>query len=252
MKCAYSSNIGAKRNVNQDSYLAANIEKDGEVYYIFAVADGLGGHRSGEVASKLAIDKIKEKVMEIDDYTDYAQANAFVNQINREIIREGVLDPEQLGMATTLTMAIVHGNHMVIYHVGDSRAYRITGSGIERLTKDHSLVQALIDRGRITPDEAKTHPQKNIITRALGTDESIKTDLFEYKLYPGDEILLCSDGLYNMVPEDEIQKLVMENTMAEATRKLVNLANHNGGTDNITVIVFAPNFEDDEVKEAQA
>lgn len=250
MKCAYSSNIGAKRNVNQDSYLAANIEKDGEVYYIFAVADGLGGHRSGEVASKLAIDKIKEKVMEIDDYTDYAQANAFVNQINREIIREGVLDPEQLGMATTLTMAIVHGNHMVIYHVGDSRAYRITGSGIERLTKDHSLVQALIDRGRITPDEAKTHPQKNIITRALGTDESIKTDLFEYKLYPGDEILLCSDGLYNMVPEDEIQKLVMENTMAEATRKLVNLANHNGGTDNITVIVFAPNFEDDEVKEA--
>ena len=243
MKCAYSTNIGAKRKINQDSYLAANIEKDGQTYYIFAVADGLGGHRSGEIASQLAIDRIKERIAEIEDYSDYEQVNHFVNAINQEIIREGVVDPEQLGMATTLTMAVVRGLDMYLYHIGDSRAYRINATAIEQLTKDHSLVQALIDRGRLTTKEAKEPPQKNIITRALGTDEIIRTDLFEYRLYPGDAILLCSDGLYNMVPNEEIQRIVMENGMEEATRKLVNLANYNGGDDNITVIIFRPEME---------
>ncbi|MGI6557256.1 Stp1/IreP family PP2C-type Ser/Thr phosphatase [uncultured Pseudoramibacter sp.] len=243
MKCAYSTNIGAKRKSNQDAYLAANVEKDGILYYVFAVADGLGGHRSGEVASQIAIDNIKEHIGEIQDFTDYQEVNAFFNDINKEIIHEGVMQPEELGMATTLTMAIVHADKMVIYHVGDSRAYRINAGGIEHLTKDHSLVQALIDRGRITPTEAKDHPQKNIITRALGTDEVLKADLFEYRLYPGDQVLLCSDGLYNMVSDEEIHRIVMENDIEEATRKLVNLANYNGGTDNITLIIFKPEFQ---------
>ena len=262
MKCAYSTNIGAKRKSNQDAYLAANVEKDGILYYVFAVADGLGGHRSGEVASQIAIDNIKEHIGEIQDFTDYQEVNAFFNDINKEIIHEGVMQPEELGMATTLTMAIVHADKMVRFidvttaagwdicynpaHPmtrGDSRAYRINAGGIEHLTKDHSLVQALIDRGRITPTEAKDHPQKNIITRALGTDEVLKADLFEYRLYPGDQVLLCSDGLYNMVSDEEIHRIVMENDIEEATRKLVNLANYNGGTDNITLIIFKPEFQ---------
>lgn len=240
MKCAYSTNIGAKRKVNQDAYLAANVEKDGLLYYVFAVADGLGGHQSGEVASKMTIDYIKKNISQIDDFADYAQVSAFVNGINQEIIWEGCHHQKDLGMATTLTMAVVHDDDMVIYHVGDSRAYRINTEEIEQLTKDHSLVQALIDKGRITSTEAKTHPQKNVITRALGTDESVKTDLYEYKIYPGDTILLCSDGLYNMVGNNEIQRIVMENNIEEAAKELVNLANYNGGSDNITVIIMQP------------
>jgi len=226
--------------VNQDAYLAANIEKDGLVYYIFAVADGLGGHQSGEVASRMAIEYIKENLSLIDDFSDYGQINTFVNNINMQIIQKGCEQPEYLGMATTLTMAIVRGCSMVIYHVGDSRAYRVNEEEIEQLTKDHSLVQALIDRGRISSQEAKTHPQKNVITRALGTDEFVKTDLFEYRIYDGDRILLCSDGLYNMVGDRDIQRIILENSIETATKELVNLANYNGGADNITVIIFSP------------
>ena len=147
------------------------------------------------------------------------------------------------GMGTTLTALWESESGVFLAHIGDSRAYRINAGGIEHLTKDHSLVQALIDRGRITPTEAKDHPQKNIITRALGTDEVLKADLFEYRLYPGDQVLLCSDGLYNMVSDEEIHRIVMENDIEEATRKLVNLANYNGGTDNITLIIFKPEFQ---------
>lgn len=243
LKVAYSSDTGVKRKNNQDSYLAADITKDGQIFYLFAVADGLGGHQSGEVASRMAIDYIKNNFYKIEDFDNYKEVNDFVNEINRSIIYESSQNPEMLGMATTLTMAVICNDNMVIYHVGDSRCYRINSEEIEQLTKDHSLVQALVDQGRITVEEAKTHPQKNVITRALGTDETVKTDLYEYRLYRGDTILLCSDGLYNMVPVSQIHKIVMENDLEEAAKKLVNLANYNGGIDNITVIICSPGEE---------
>ncbi|MGL4284155.1 Stp1/IreP family PP2C-type Ser/Thr phosphatase [Eubacterium aggregans] len=240
MKCAYSSNIGVKRKVNQDAYLAANFEKDGEICYIFVVADGLGGHQSGEVASEMAVDYIKTNIAGIGDYTDYGQVNTFVNGINQQILEAGFRNEELRGMATTLTLCIVDGENLVIAHVGDSRAYRINREGIEQLTKDHSLVQALVDEGRLSSSQAKTHPQKNVITRALGTDEVVRTDLFEYTIVPGDKFLVCSDGLYNLVSETLIRRIVLEEDMEEATKELVNTANRNGGNDNITVIIFDP------------
>lgn len=240
MKCAYSSNIGVKRKVNQDAYLAANFEKDGKSCYIFAVADGLGGHRSGEIASKMAVDYIKSNISEIGDYTDYGQVNAFVNQINAQILGASLGDPELRGMATTLTMAIVDGDDLILAHVGDSRAYRITSTEVEQLTKDHSLVQALVDEGRLSKLQAKNHPQKNVITRALGTDTVVRTDLYEYKIRKGDFFLICSDGLYNLVNEGLMQKIVLNCAMEDAAEELINTANRNGGNDNITVIIFNP------------
>ncbi len=243
MKCAYASDVGVKRKNNQDAYLAANITKEGKTYYLFAVADGLGGHQSGEVASQMAIDHIKKHFYYMDDFYDYEAVDAFVNEINLAIIEKGCENPEYMGMATTLTMAVVCDNHMGIYHVGDSRAYRISEGEIEQLTKDHSLVQALVDQGRITPEEAKVHPQKNVITRALGTDERVRTAFYEYTVYRSDQILLCSDGLYNMVPEAEICRVVSDYGEEEAVSILVREANQNGGVDNITVILFTPENE---------
>ncbi len=234
MKCAYSSNIGVKRKVNQDAYLAANFEKDGKICYIFVVADGLGGHQSGEVASKMAIEYIKTNIAGIRNYSDYGLVNDFVNGINSSILEAGTLDPSLLGMATTLTLCIVDDDDLVIAHVGDSRAYRINAR------KDDTFVQTLVDEGRISSSQAKYHPQKNVITRALGTDQTVRTDLYEYTINAGDRFLICSDGLYNMVSEEMMQKIVLRHDMEDAAKELVNLANRNGGNDNITVIIFDP------------
>ena len=243
MKCAYSSNIGAKRKVNQDACLAATIENSGRKYYVFAVADGLGGHRSGEIASQMAVDYIKEKLSDVENYFDYDEMYHFVNAINHEIIDVSRNCEECLGMATTLTMCILDGSRLGVIHVGDSRAYRINKDGMEQLTKDHSLVQVLVDEGKITSVESSVHPQKNVITRALGTDDIVQPDLYDYQVTSEDVILICSDGLYNMVDEGAIREIVLTHSLEDATKELINLANHNGGNDNITVVLFNPKEE---------
>ena len=146
-------------------------------------------------------------------------------------------------MATTLTMCILDGSRLGVIHVGDSRAYRINKVGMEQLTKDHSLVQVLVDEGKITSVEASVHPQKNVITRALGTDDIVQPDLYDYQVTSEDVILICSDGLYNMVDEGAIREIVLTHSLEDATKELINLANHNGGNDNITVVLFNPKEE---------
>ena len=238
MRCAYSTNIGIKRKTNQDAYLVANLEKNGKICYIFAVADGLGGHNSGEVASEMTVEYLKKHIGEINDYQDHSTMKRLVNDINWLLIESGHKNPFYNGMATTLVLAIVIGDELNLLNVGDSRAYKLNNNGMIQLTKDHSLVQALVDEGKLTSEQAKNHPQKNVITRALGTDDVIEVDLFYYSLVMGDRILLCSDGLYNMVPEEEIWHQVMNHTVEDATENLINIANANGGTDNITLIIF--------------
>lgn len=238
MNCAYSTNIGAKRKINQDACLAAVINNCGTDYYVFAAADGLGGHRSGEIASHMAIDYIINHLSKVDNYFDSAEMNRFVNEINAEIVRTSIHNPDLSGMATTLTLCIVGKGRLSITQIGDSRAYRIDKSGITRLTKDHSLVQRLIDEGRLTEEGARKHPQKNVITRALGTDSSIESDLYVYPVNAEDTFLVCTDGLYNMVKESEIRRIIQKNPPQEAVRQLIDRANENGGNDNITVLVF--------------
>ncbi|HEY5537753.1 MAG TPA: Stp1/IreP family PP2C-type Ser/Thr phosphatase [Acetobacterium sp.] len=240
MKCAYGSNVGLLRKVNQDAYLAATIKNIDRISYVFAVADGLGGHLSGEIASKTAVDFIKNNLSKICNYFDSEEMMSFVNDINQELKKIGDDEPARLGMATTLTMCILDGNDLCICHVGDSRAYIITKDEITRLTKDHSLVQILIDEGKITQEEAEIHPQKNVITRALGTDNSVKVDFYRYEINPDAIYLICSDGLFNMLSDHEIQTIVNENSLEDSAKMLIDSANENGGNDNITVVLFNP------------
>ncbi|MGV8904985.1 MAG: Stp1/IreP family PP2C-type Ser/Thr phosphatase [Acetobacterium sp.] len=240
MKCAYGSNVGLLRKVNQDAFLAATIKNVDRISYVFAVADGLGGHLSGEIASRTAVDFIKNNLSKIHNYFDPEEMMSFVNDINQELKKIGDDEPARLGMATTLTMCILDGNDLCICHVGDSRAYIITKDEITRLTKDHSLVQILIDEGKITPEEAEIHPQKNVITRALGTDVSVKVDFYRYEINPEAAYLICSDGLFNLVSDSEMQTIVNENSLEDSAKMLIDLANKNGGNDNITVVLFKP------------
>lgn len=245
MNCAYSTNIGAKRKINQDACLAAMISHKGKDYYVFAAADGLGGHRSGEVASQIAIDYITDHLCEVNDYSNISDMDHFINKVNSEIVKSSIHNPDLSGMATTLTLCILDKENLSISQIGDSRAYRINDKGITRLTKDHSLVQMLLDEGRLNNIDISNHPQKNVITRALGTDSKVKIDLYNYKIQPSDTYLVCTDGLYNMVSEDEIHEIIQNNEPPEAVRQLINLANDNGGNDNITVLVFKFDEEED-------
>ncbi|WKY46363.1 Stp1/IreP family PP2C-type Ser/Thr phosphatase [Eubacteriaceae bacterium ES3] len=240
MKCAYGSNVGTQRKVNQDAYLAATIKNIDRVSYVFAVADGLGGHRSGEVASQTAVDFIKNNLSRIRNYFDSEEMMTFVNDINQELKKVSDDEPARLGMATTLTMCIVDGNEMCICHVGDSRTYLISDQEIIRLTKDHSLVQILVDEGKITQEEADIHPQKNVITRALGTDTSVNVDIYRYPVKAGVKYLVCSDGLFNMVSDEAIKDIVNQNSLEDGAKLLIDTANINGGKDNITVVLFKP------------
>jgi len=244
MKCAYSTNVGVKRQKNQDAYLAAKINNKGEHYYMFAVADGLGGHLSGEIASNMAIEYIKKNIAAINDYNDYNEINAMINDINQCLLKIGKEKETCKGMATTLTLCIVNQKKIIVVHVGDSRAYRINALGLEQLTKDHSLVQVLLDEGKLTSAEALNHPQKNIITRAIGSDEVVQASLYNYDIQHDDIFLICSDGLYNMVDDAEIYHIIQENPLEEATKILINRANENGGNDNITVVLFKPEEEE--------
>lgn len=243
MNCAYSTNIGAKRKINQDACLAAMINHDGTDYYVFAAADGLGGHRSGEVASQMAIEHIANHLCEVDDYYDRFDMDRFINDVNSEIVKRSIHNPDLSGMATTLTLCILDEKRLSVTHIGDSRAYRINRSGITRLTKDHSLVQMLIDEGRLNEGEATDHPNKNVITRALGTDSRVKVDVYEYDIKLEDIFLVCTDGLYNMVDETDMYEIISKNPPQEAVRQLINLANDNGGNDNITALIFIPGEE---------
>ncbi len=238
MNCAYSTNIGAKRKINQDACLAASINHNGREYFVFAAADGLGGHRSGEVASQVAINYIIDHLYEVDDYFNYSDMDHFLNKVNSEIVRNSLHNPDLSGMATTLTLCILDTQKLSISQIGDSRAYKINKEGITRLTKDHSLVQMLLDEGRLSADESVNHPQRNVITRALGTDSRVKIDLYDYDLDPDDTYLVCTDGLYSMVNETKICEIVQNNPPVEAVKELINLANENGGNDNITVLIF--------------
>jgi protein phosphatase len=240
MKCAYGSNIGSLRKVNQDAYLAATIKNVDRISYVFAVADGLGGHRSGEIASKTAVDFIKSNLSRVRNYFDSEEMMSFVSDINQELKKIGDDKPALLGMATTLTMCIADGRDLCICHVGDSRSYMITDDAITRLTKDHSLVQILVDEGKITQEEAEIHPQKNVITRALGTDTTVKVDFYRYEIDSDAIYLICSDGLFNMVSDSEMKEIILNDSLEESAKKLIDLANKNGGKDNITLVLFKP------------
>jgi len=223
------SDPGRKRRRNEDAYV---IEPP-----LFAVADGMGGAQAGEVASRLAAAALKESGA---GRGGVQQLITVIQEANRRVYARSNADPNASGMGTTITVALVENGQVSFGHVGDSRAYLIRDGAMEQLTEDHSLVGELMRSGKLSAEEAETHPQRSVITRALGTDPDVDVDTFTIAAQTGDVFLLCSDGLTTMVSNETILDLVERNrgSMDKALRALVTAANKGGGEDNITVVAF--------------
>jgi protein phosphatase len=205
---------------------------------LFAVADGMGGAQAGEVASRLAAAAFRE-YQEADALAPEERVQAIIKEANRRIYDRARTDSKVSGMGTTVTAALLTDGRVVIGHVGDSRAYRIRDGRLEQLTDDHSLVADLMRSGRLTPEEAEGHPQRSVITRALGTDPDVDVDTLVVEAEAGDLFLLCSDGLSTMVSDAEVLETVERaKTLDQAARDLVRAANTGGGEDNVTVVLF--------------
>ncbi len=226
-----ATDVGRVRSNNQDSFLV----REGD---LFAVADGMGGHQGGEVASALALQILGQA----HDEPSTSTLVRAVRSANQAVFDKAGADPDLKGMGTTLTaLADVdtrEGRRLGIVNVGDSRLYRLRNDRIEQLTEDHSLVASLVRQGRITAEEAENHPQRNILTRALGIDEAVAVDSWEVEPVAGDRFLICSDGLFNEVDENRIVATLRRfEDPGDAARELVRLANDGGGRDNITAVV---------------
>ena len=224
------SHPGRRRRHNEDAYVVQPP--------LFAVADGMGGAKAGEVASGLAAAAVQDSAH--DGESGEARVAALIEEANRRVFRRASEDREASGMGTTMTVALVEDDHVAFGHVGDSRAYLIRDGRLEQLTDDHSLVAELVRSGKLTPEEAETHPQRSVITRALGTEADVDVDTFSVAAEPGDLFLICSDGLTSMVDDQTILDAVEEHrsNLQEAAKALVSAANRGGGEDNITVVFF--------------
>ena len=205
---------------------------------LFAVADGMGGAQAGEVASQLAAESVREQGQ--GGLAAPEQVVELIRAANRRVYSYSSENASARGMGTTMTVAMVAGDGVVIGHVGDSRAYLLRDDKLTQLTQDHSLVAELIRSGRLSPEEAETHPQRSVITRALGTDSEVEIDLFSLAAKDHDLFLLCSDGLTSMVADEEMERLLVDSRddLDAATRELIEAANQAGGEDNISVVLF--------------
>lgn len=232
LRAAGYTDVGLVRSSNEDAYLIAEP--------LFAVADGMGGHQAGEVAAGTTIETLREFAGAIAKDDDPGSALVeTARAANRAVYEKASADPSLLRMGTTLTAAIARDGRLCIAHVGDSRAYLFRDGNLQQLTEDHTLVAEYVRHGRMTEEEAKVHPNRSIITRALGVEPDIPVDTVTLGIRPGDRILLCSDGLYSMVPDESIASILasVEDTDA-AAKQLVKAANSAGGEDNTTVVVI--------------
>ena len=233
------SDVGRVRSGNEDALLIGE--------NVFAVADGMGGHRGGEVASAAALEPLVEldgRRFDVPEEALAALTDAVV-RANTEVARRSHDDPDLHGMGTTLTAVLVDGRDAHLVHVGDSRAYLARGDRFVQLTDDHTLVQALLDQGRITADQVATHPHRSVITRAVGVASDVDVDGLRLTLRDGDRLVLCSDGLTGVVDDTTIARTVREQDPADAVEALVDAANAAGGPDNVTVVVISVDGGDD-------
>lgn len=233
------TDIGQKRKVNQD-YIFTSEKPVGNLPNLFIVADGMGGHKAGDYASRCAVETmcdVIEKSIEKDPKAILRKAIEAANQI---IYRESKEDENLEGMGTTIVAATCLGNYLQVANVGDSRLY-IVGDTIKQITQDHSWVEEMVRAGAMDKEEARNHAKKNIITRAIGAGDGVEIDFFVVELEAEDEILMCSDGLTNMLEDEEIRMLLKgQRDIVEKVETLVTEANERGGTDNISVILIEP------------
>ena len=239
MKIASKSDIGKVRSSNQDSYAAGEIFDAGWA----VVCDGMGGANGGNIASGIAVKTISDCVL--NAYHSGMKSNSIIAMLesaitaaNLNVYDEAQGKEELAGMGTTVVSAIFSGNSVVIAHAGDSRAYLINNGIISQVTRDHSVVQNMVEKGEITPDEAKNDPRKHVITRALGVSEDISIEFNEIDFPKGSYLLLCTDGLSNFVTGEHICNIVLDTKFDKSPQALVDAANNGGGSDNITVVII--------------
>ena len=225
------SDVGRVRDGNEDSYLVQEP--------VFAVADGMGGHLAGDVASRIAVQTITEQIGDVADMGPQDLERA-IKSANAAIHDKARSDPSLHGMGTTCTLVLVSDSNIHIGHVGDSRAYLLHDGELSQVTEDHTLVGKMVKEGRLKPEEAERHPQRSIITRALGVDEEVDVDLISLDAEDGDKVLICSDGLTSMIDSATIQRVLLDNTDPQkAVETLIDLANEAGGEDNITAVLLS-------------
>ena len=240
MKTFSMTDAGRRREINED-YMFASETAVGKLPNLFIVADGMGGHKAGEYASKTAVETIVERIRENDSGLMVATIKKAIGEANQKVLKDAIIDIEKEGMGTTIVAATIKGEKLIVANVGDSRLYVVNEESITQITADHSLVEELIRSGRLSRSEARNHPDKNKITRAVGVFPKVDVDFFETKVTPGDTVLLCTDGLTNMVEDDEIKRIILsQRDIVEKTETLIATANKNGGTDNITVLLIEP------------
>ncbi|MGM9881978.1 MAG: Stp1/IreP family PP2C-type Ser/Thr phosphatase [Bacilli bacterium] len=236
MQTFYMTDAGKVRTHNEDNVVIINNKNE---EFILAVADGMGGHKAGEVASNIAIEHITENFEKIDSFGKKEDAiewlRNIVREINEKIFAYTRVHPESKGMGTTLVVAIKTKDYILYGNIGDSSGYVMKNEKLHKITKDHTLVNLLVSTGELTPEQAKFHPRKNLLTRALGANDPIEIDIFDVDNSVS-SLFLCSDGLTNMISDDQIEKVLNSNlSIEEQVEKLIKKSNMRGGTDNISI-----------------
>lgn len=237
-----TTDVGKLREINEDSFVIGGFNDEEALGYAL-LADGMGGHNAGEVASSTAVNTVKQELEKTLDEKEHDKIIynilSSIDYANKKVFELSIHDANKAGMGSTFVAAYIVEDKLYVANIGDSRAYLITNGEAIQITVDHSVVQELVEAGSITPEEAAVHPDKNIITRALGTEALVDADLYEYSLKDGDCILLCSDGLCEMVHENVFPEILEKSKdLEEAANELVKTANENGGRDNITVVIL--------------
>ena len=240
MRIYSATDVGQKRKMNQD-YVFASAEPVGNLPNLFVVADGMGGHNAGDYASSHAVQIMVEEIRKDADFNPIKVIRHAIESANTQIVNMAQSDETLRGMGTTMVVATIVGHYAYVANVGDSRLYMIDEK-IQQITKDHSLVQEMVRLGEIDAEEARNHPDKNIITRALGAEKTVDIDFFDLKLEPGCVILMCSDGLSNMVDDFKIKEIVSDSNeeLERIGEILIQEANRNGGKDNIAIVLIEP------------
>lgn len=235
MKTFSKTDIGMVREVNQDYVYVSDLPV-GKLPNLFIVADGMGGHKAGEFASRFTVEVVKDELAKSTEEGPEAMIRQAITSANQRLLETAKQDSKLEGMGTTLVVATVIERTLYFANVGDSRLY-LLNNDIKQVSKDHSLVQEMVRLGGIKQEDAKNHPDKNIITRAIGAKEQVEVDFYEYRLKKGDIVLMCTDGLSNMVEDTEILHIVKgSRDIVEAVEELINKANENGGKDNIGIV----------------
>ena len=242
MRIYSATDVGQKRKMNQD-YVFASEGPVGNLPNLFTVADGMGGHNAGDYASSHAVRILVDEIREDADYNPVKVIRHAIETANTEIRNRAQEDENLRGMGTTMVVATIVDQYAYVANVGDSRLYLI-GHEINQVTEDHSYVAAMMRAGELTEEQARNHPEKNVITRAIGVAWEVKADFFEVDLKPGDKVMMCSDGLSNMIEDQRLYDVISSNSVEDSVRILIDEAKENGGYDNITVIVIEPRIEE--------